>query len=66
MEPIVKLEEQMTHLEQHVAEQDKVIFKMGQEIANLQRAIQKLHATLEEKSTGSGSVLPSDEKPPHY
>jgi SlyX protein len=59
------LEEKIAYLERHVAEQDKAMLEMAEDIARLSR---ELIALRERPSSGSRGEddLPPDERPPHY
>ncbi|MDE3084343.1 MAG: SlyX family protein [Verrucomicrobiota bacterium] len=60
----VKLEERLAWLERHVAEQDKVILGLSEELKRLRAELKQFR----ERSTLSGSSEPidQDERPPHY
>lgn len=63
---LTRLEERYTHLQQHVAEQDRVILELGDRLERLRRELMRLQA---ERSTERGQAaddLPADERPPHY
>jgi len=60
---IQHLEEVISYLENHVAEQDKEMLKLQQKTDLLIKELKKLHARIEEEDDGED--LPF-EKPPHY
>lgn len=66
-ESIRVLEEKIAYLERHVAEQDKAMFELGEDIAALRREMLLLRTRLEGGARGADAgAAPDDEKPPHY
>jgi SlyX protein len=58
------LEERYAHLQRHVAEQDKAMLRLGDEIARLQKELATWRALLTARSDPDASS--TDERPPHY
>ncbi|MGB0409458.1 MAG: SlyX family protein [Opitutales bacterium] len=65
MDGLTQLQERITHLEKHIAEQDSEIYQQCRRTDALVRQIQKLELRLASLEQG-GRALPPDEKPPHY
>jgi phage shock protein A len=59
-----RLEENVTHLQRHVTEQDKVILGLTEEIARLKQDLAGLRT--QQASNGAPDTPPGDERPPHY
>ena len=57
------LEERYVHLQRHVAEQDKVMLELTEELARLRAEVAVLRA---QRPSASGDDEPPDERPPHY
>ena len=57
------LEERYVHLQRHVAEQDKVMLELTEELARLRAEVAVLRA---QRQSASGDDEPPDERPPHY
>ena len=68
-ESIHRLEEKIAYLERHVAEQDKAMLEMADDLARLRREMKALRERGESRAAGAGGTeggeLP-DERPPHY
>ena len=60
----VKLEERLAWLERHVAEQDKVMLALHDELSRLRAELKQLR----ERLAGGAETEPPDsaERPPHY
>jgi SlyX protein len=58
-------ESRIAWLEHHVAEQDKAMFELGEELRKLRRAMDSLRERLQGQGTPQEPPLP-DERPPHY
>jgi phage shock protein A len=63
-EHLVRLEEQITHLQQHVTEQDKVMLEMTEELGRLRQEI--VAVRVQQERTPPTDAAPADERPPHY
>lgn len=63
-EQIIRLEEQLAHLERHIEEQDREIYRQGEVIKTLVRESDKLRQRLED--VADAKDMPTDERPPHY
>lgn len=66
-ERLTRLEERYAHLQRHVAEQDKAMLALVEELARLKTEV----ATLRAQNVGGslpmgGSDEPANERPPHY
>lgn len=66
-ERLTLLEERYAHLQRHLAEQDKAMLELVEELARLKMAV----AALRTQSVGGGSPMgggdePADQRPPHY
>lgn len=57
------LEERYVHLQRHVAEQDKVMLELTEELARLRAEVAGLRT---QRQAASGSDDLPDERPPHY
>lgn len=64
LEPLQELETKIAFLERHIEEQDRVILKLHQKVANIAQEFSQLKTALQ-ASPSSSSEIP-DEKPPHY
>ena len=62
---LVRLEERYTHLQRHVAEQDRVILDLAGDIQRLREELAHLRA-LRSPGGAPADDLPADERPPHY
>lgn len=60
---LTRLEERYVHLQRHVAEQDKVMLGLTEELARLRAEVAVLRA---QRQSASGDDEPPDERPPHY
>lgn len=65
-EEIRRLEEKVAYLERHVAEQDKAMLEMAEDIARLRRELMGMRDRISSGSQRGGSDRPEDERPPHY
>ena len=53
------------HLQKHVAEQDRVILELSEQLDRLRKDLARMKT--EASGAGSaGSEMPADERPPHY
>lgn len=59
------LEEKIAYLERHVAEQDKAMLEMAEDITRLRRELITLRDRTSSAPRGEDE-LPADERPPHY
>ena len=57
------LEERYVHLQRHVAEQDKVMLELTEELARLRAEVAGLRT---QRQAASGRDDLPDERPPHY
>ena len=69
-ESIRNLEEKIAYLERHVAEQDRAMLEMTEDVGRLRRELKSLR---DRSAGGAGSARPpadeappADERPPHY
>lgn len=62
---IQDLQIKQMYLERHIEEQDRVIYKMQNELDSLKKQLAKLLERVSSPSSESGD-LPANEKPPHY
>ena len=60
-----ELEAKYAWLERHVADQDKVIFSLGEEIRRIRRECDQLRAAASNRA-GSGEPESPEPPPPHY
>ena len=58
------LEERYAHLQRHVAQQDKAMFGLGEELAKLRKELLVLRAQVTGGAPDPGEA--ADERPPHY
>jgi SlyX protein len=64
-ERLVNLEARYSWIERHVAEQDKAMVELGDEIRRLVREIEALRERMgAEEGDGGGAEL--EDRPPHY
>jgi uncharacterized coiled-coil protein SlyX len=61
----IELEARFAWLERHVADQDKVMVGLGEEIRRLKREVDQLRGRLRGASEADPPIDP-DERPPHY
>lgn len=61
-ERLTRVEERYAHLQRHVAQQDKAMLEMAEEIAKLRLELAALRA----RSGGAEEGEAADERPPHY
>jgi SlyX protein len=61
----VNLEERLAWLERHVAEQDKAMLALHDELARLRAELRPLRERLT-AGPGTGEQPEPDERPPHY
>ena len=64
-ERLTDLEARFVWLERHVAEQDKAMAEMGEEIRRLRRELAALHGRLR-SAAGEGEAEAEEPPPPHY
>jgi SlyX protein len=62
---IDRLEERLAWLERHIAEQDKAMLALNEELARLRAELKKLRERPVAGSENSDQPEP-DERPPHY
>jgi SlyX protein len=63
------LQEKIAFLERHVAEQDKAMLELTEEVARVRRELLQLRSQLGNRRAGEREVAPpdfGDERPPHY
>lgn len=65
LDPIIALQQQLTHLERHVEEQDAEHYRLVQKIDRLTKLVQRQEEKIKSLE-GSEGAMPADEKPPHY
>ncbi len=58
-------ESRIAWLEHHVAEQDKAMFELGEDLRKLRRTLDSLRERLQGQGAPQEAPLP-DERPPHY
>jgi uncharacterized coiled-coil protein SlyX len=63
-DPITRLEERYTHLQEHITEQDRVVLALSETVDRLRKELTALRAQVETNAPETSK--PSDEKPPHY
>lgn len=61
---IIRLEERIAHLERHIEQQDREIYRQGEVIQKLVRESDNLRQRLED--VADAKDMPGDERPPHY
>jgi SlyX protein len=62
---LTRLEERYVHLQKHIAEQDRAMLEMSDEIKRLRTEVAALRALLNAQSSGEPPAA-SEERPPHY
>lgn len=62
---ITRLEERYTHLQKHVAEQDRVILDLSERLDRLRKDFARMR-TESSGTPAAGNEMPADERPPHY
>ncbi len=68
-ESIIALQTQLTHVEQHIAEQDAEFYQLAKRVDALGQLVQLQKAQINALSSGGvagAGDMPADEKPPHY
>jgi len=65
-ERLAHLEARYLWLERHVAEQDKAMAEMGDEMRKLRREIESLMERIRVSDAAGGSGEPEEPPPPHY
>lgn len=68
-ESITELQNQLMHLERHIAEQDAEFYKMSKRVDALTQLVQRQKAQIEALASGGvpgAGDMPANEKPPHY
>ena len=63
-ERLTLLEERYAHLQRHVAQQDKAMLELGEEVAKLRKELLMLRAQVTGGAPDSGET--AEERPPHY
>lgn len=68
MADLISVEEKLTHLEKHVAEQDVEIYRLRRQLDDASKAVSKLSERVKELEGGGSDGIgpPADERPPHY
>lgn len=61
----MRLEERYAHLQRHVAEQDKAMLELAEELAQMRQELLRLRAQ-QAGASGGGDAEAADERPPHY
>jgi len=61
---LTRVEERYAHLQRHLAEQDKAVLELAEEVRRLRRELAGLRARV--AAAPDGEELPGDERPPHY
>ncbi len=61
----IELEARFSWLERHVAEQDKVILELGDELRCLKRDVQEVRKRLKDAGEANSDGEP-EARPPHY
>jgi uncharacterized coiled-coil protein SlyX len=61
-----RLEEIIAHLEHHVAEQDRVILALSDDLSRLRKTLGTLQDHLAHTRETDAPVPPPTERPPHY
>ena len=65
-ERVKRLEEKIAHLEHHVAEQDRAMLEMGEDLGRLRRELLLLRTRISQTAPDGGEELTGEGKPPHY
>jgi SlyX protein len=63
---VQRLEEKVAFLERHVAEQDKAMLELGDELRRLRKQLDIFRQRLAGGGVEQGDEMPPDERPPHY
>lgn len=63
-ERLTRLEERHAHLQRHVAEQDKVMLALADELARVRRELEQLRDRT--RAAGGEPDDAAGERPPHY
>lgn len=63
---IFRLEERLTWLERHIAEQDRVVSAQSFEIESLKAGLAALHKHMSDNAPPGQTPPPGEERPPHY
>ncbi len=63
---MARLEERLAWLQRHVAEQDKAMLEMSEDITRLRRELLVLRDRMPSGGLSSESDNSADERPPHY
>ncbi len=61
-----RIEELIAHLEHHVAEQDRVILTLSDDLSRLRKTLGTLQDHLAQPREPDTPVPPPTERPPHY
>jgi SlyX protein len=64
VERLTLLEERYAHVQRHVAQQDKAMLELSEELARLRKELLVLRAQVTGGTPDSGDA--TDERPPHY
>jgi len=62
-EPLARFEERLAWLQRHVAEQDKAMLRMAEEIDRLKQQVAELRGKLTDEPDGTPGP---EARPPHY
>lgn len=62
---IIRLEERIAHLERHIEEQDREIYRQGELVKRLVREVETNRQRLRDMADAK-DIPPGDERPPHY
>ncbi len=65
-ESIYELQRRITHLEQHIAEQDSEIYRLSKRVDDLAKAYELQRLKMDALASQTGGDMPANEKPPHY
>lgn len=63
-ERLTRLEERYAHLQKHIAEQDKAMLALGDELIRLKKEVAALRT--HQTSQPEPGEMPQNERPPHY
>jgi SlyX protein len=64
-ERLLRLEEKIAYFERHVAEQDRAMLELTDQVARLRQALLTMRERLPDSPAG-GESTPEDDRPPHY
>jgi len=60
------LEEKVAYLERHVAEQDKAMLELAEDLARLRKQLLTVRERLAASGPGETEESAADDRPPHY